>query len=190
MAKATVVVLFALAFLASCAAERRAIYSAPDLAQRGIGSIQVAAIADERPFPGAQLAIGSQVGHALVQALSARGYRTVSLGRAAAPAVDAVIDASAAELLAAAPAGERYLLFVSVEQIRFELDEIGSDARVRLAAVLVDAEAREVVWRDRAEQESSIAGAGLARTSLSVPRYEAIYRTAVSLVSSLPQAGP
>jgi hypothetical protein len=81
------------------------------------------------------------------------------------------------------------VLWIAVDRVDTESSSIGLDTRVRLAGTLVDTATQKVVWRDRAERESSISGAGLATVSPSARTYEAVYRTVTTLLDSLPDRG-
>src|SRR6185295_3107306 len=151
----------ALSTACACAAQRTPIYSAPDLGSLEINEVAVAPLVEERAFPETQVPLAQYVQHAAEQSLGRKGYEAQLVLDPPLVRLDRpLIDAPASAL---APSPSRYTLWVAAELMETDdSGEIGLDTRLRLAGVLVDTEAGEVLWRDRAEAESSISGAGFA----------------------------
>ena len=167
---------------AACSARREPLYLAPGLEARNIRVVAVAPLVEERAFPETQVPLATYIGHAADQALRAKGYEP-HVVEAPVVKLDArVLDAAASDLPALP---ERYGLWIAVELTDTDSSGVGLDTRVRLAGVLVDG-SDEILWRDRAERESSISGAGFAVISPSVRTYEAVHQAVATLLATLP----
>jgi TolB-like protein len=173
---------------AACAAQRVPVFAAEGLATRDIESIVVAPMIDERAFPETQLPVANYIAQAAQSALQRKGYRVAADGVQAAPP-RLTVSLMAADAAALPALSARYALWVAVERLETDDSDVGLDTRVRLAGVLVDSESKEILWRDRAERESSISGAGLAVVSPSVRTYEAVFTAMHSLLETLPGRG-
>jgi hypothetical protein len=170
--------------IAACSTRREPLYAAPGLATRGLRVVAVAPLAEERAFPETQVPLATYVGHAADQVLRAKGYEPLLVGSPPVVNLNApVLDAAAQDLPALA---ERYGLWIAVELTDTDSSGVGLDTRVRLAGVLVDSGSGEILWRDRAERESSISGAGFAAISPSVRTYQAVSLAVGTLLETLP----
>jgi len=184
--KRALLVATGVSVLCACAAQRMPIHAVPDLGSRRIVEISVGPLVEERAFPEAQLPLAQYVQHAAEQTLARKGYEPRLVLDPPLVRLDApLVDAPAASL---PPLPSRYALWVAAELMETDSSDIGLDTRLRLAGVLVDTEAGEVLWRDRAEAESSISGAGFAVLNPSIRTYEAVSQAMNKLLLTLPDS--
>jgi hypothetical protein len=172
----------------ACATERREpIFAAAGLDTRPVKTVTVAPVVEERAFPETQAPLVSYVMHAAERVLENKGYDARAAETGPVQLDAPLLDARGGVLAAAAPAAAGpYSLWIALERVDMDNTDIGLDTRVRVSGVLLDAERGEILWRDRAERESSISGQGFATISPSVRTYEAVYAAVGSLLESLP----
>jgi hypothetical protein len=168
----------------ACATQRTPIHAVPDLGSRPIVEISIGPLVEERAFPEKQLPLAQYVQHAAEHTLERKGYEArLVLDPPLVRLDEPLVDAPAASL---PPSPSRYALWVAAELMETDSSDIGLDTRLRLAGVLVDTEAGEILWRDRAEAESSISGAGFAVLNPSIRTYEAVSQAMNKLLLTLP----
>lgn len=174
------------AALVACAA-REPVFIAPELATTPIETIALAPIADARADRFSDVEVLSYVRRGVERALSRKGYAVVPISaRDDGPHTAAdLAPATDGELAALAPENVRYVLAVEVDQMARGTEDLGETTRTKLAARLLDAESKRVVWRDVAEGDTDLAGL-LAVLRGSSSTFESAYEAARLLVSTLP----
>lgn len=176
--------------IAACA-PRTPIDLAPAIDPAAIEEIVLLPVIDARAARFEQVQIARNVADATRRLLREHGYFVVESDRfreRPAERLD-LREASAEELVALAPEDADHFLVIQLERLEREIDEDGESYNAQLTAVLVDRDARQVLWRDVASASSSLSGV-LTVFSRGSRQYEAAVNAVRALVETLPARGP
>lgn len=161
----------------------------PGLASAGFETIALMPVIDARPTPDRfdYVILSRDVTEATARYLREKGYLVAQPDSYAQRQPDAIdIDSvQAADLVPLVREDAHHFLIVQIERMDRTVDEAGVLYYVRLSAVLVDRDARRVLWRDVGSASNTLTGVFTVMMHGS-GQFEAAYNAARSLYSTLP----
>ena len=146
-------------------------------------------IGDERADRFEDVEHSRYVRDAAIRVLARKGYQVVprdELAREGLAAARDLDEMSGAELASLGPANADGLLFLEITRADRGYTFGGEDYSVTLSGVVVSADARSVVWRDRGQGNTSLGGF-LRIFSPRSPAYDAIYQALQNLFRDVPK---
>ena len=181
-----VVAALALLLVASCSAGKDVSKDAPPLLPI---DLVLMPIGDERPDRFQDVELSRYVRDAAVRVLARKGYQAVPRDELARKGIAAPRDLdqmSGADLAALGPDGADGLLFLAITRADHSYTFGGEDYAVTLSGVVVQPDARRIVWRDSGSGNTSLGGF-LRIFSPRSPAYDAIYQALQNLFRDVPK---
>jgi hypothetical protein len=177
-----------LALVVGCGAKREPVYASPSFAQSDFRMLQLMPIIDTRADPFDAVTAANQFRSASKRVLGGRGY-LVSIEAISSPerqvSAGEIAKMNVLQLADLAPADQRYLLFLYIDQLDRGYDTRGERSKVRVRGRLIDAQVKAEIWRDEATAESALVGM-LSILSGPGTDYEALFQAARNLFLTLP----